>query len=65
MKYMYDIFLDKLDCGNLVGTNGDMVFDTESEAQADADDYIISELSNEYNAKPSEFRVEIYLGREY
>lgn len=61
---MYDIFLDKLDCGNLVGTNGDIVFDTESEAQADAD-YIISELSNEYNVKPSEFRVEIYLGREY
>ena len=45
MIYMYDIFLDKLDCGNLVGTNGDIVFDTESEAQADAD-YIISELSN-------------------
>ena len=64
MIYMYDIFLDKLDCGNLVGTNGDIVFDTESEAQADAD-YIISELSNEYNVKPSEFRVEIYLGREY
>lgn len=65
MKYMYDIFLDKLDGGNLVGTNSNIVFDTESEAQADADDYIISELSNEYNAKPSEFRVEIYLGREY
>lgn len=62
--YMYDIFLDKLERGSLVGTNGDLTFDTKEEAQADADDYIISELSKEYNAKVNEFRVQIYLGRE-
>lgn len=62
--YMYNIFLDKLEQGNLVGTNGDLTFDTEAEAQADADDYIISELSKEYNAKVNEFRVQIYLGRQ-
>lgn len=62
--YMYDIFLDKLAQGNLVGTSGDLTFDTEEQAQADADDYIISELSKEYNAEVSEFRVQIYLGRQ-
>ena len=60
MKYMYDIFLDKLDCGNLVGTNGDLEFDTKEEAQADADDYIISELSKEYCRPVSDFDVLIY-----
>ena len=60
-KFLYDITLEDKN----IGDSGDLEFDTKEEAQADADDYIISELSNEYNAKPSEFRVEIYLGREY
>lgn len=62
--YMYDIFLDKLEQGSLVGNSGDLTFETEADAKADADDYIGSELSAEYNADINEFRVQIYLGRE-
>ena len=59
-KYGYEIYLDSLDQGNLVGTNGDLEFYTEAEAQADADDYIISELSKEYGIVARKFRVEIF-----
>lgn len=55
-KYLYNIRLD----GQIVGDNGDLEFITKEEAQADADDYIISELSKEYNKKVSDFIVEIY-----
>jgi hypothetical protein len=59
-KYVYEIYLDSLAQGNLVGTNGDIEFDTEAEAQADADDYIISSLSEEYGKPVRDFRVKIY-----
>ena len=59
-KYLYDIFLDDLPQGNCVGSSGDLEFDTKEEAQADADDYIISELSKEYDRRVREFRVDVY-----
>lgn len=59
-KYLYDIFLDDLPQGNCVGDQGEREFDTIEEAQADADDFIISELSKEYNKPAKDFRVEIY-----
>ena len=55
-KLLYDIFLD----GACVGNQGDGEFYTEVEAQADADDYIISELSAEYNRPVSDFKVTVY-----
>jgi hypothetical protein len=57
--YEYEIYLDSLEQGNLVGTNGDLVFYTEGAAQADADDYIISTLSEEYGKPVRDFRVKI------
>ena len=44
----------------VVGDNGDLEFETEQEAQADADDYIISELADEFNVQCNEFEVEIW-----
>lgn len=58
-KYVYEIYLDSLEQGNLVGTNGDLEFEIEAEAQADADDYIISSLSEEYGKTAKDFRVKI------
>ena len=60
MKYIYEIYLDCLEQGNLVGTSGDLEFDTETEAQADADYFILCSLSEEYNKPVREFRVKIY-----
>ena len=54
--YLYDIFLD----GAYIGDQGDGEFRTKEEAQADADDYIISELSAEYNRPVSDFKVTVY-----
>lgn len=59
-KYLYDIFLDDLPQGSCVANSGDFEFDTEEEAQADADDFIISELSKEYDRPVRDFRVGIY-----
>lgn len=59
-NYLYDIYLDDLPQGNLVGNSGDLYFETEEQAQADADDYIISELSKEYGRPAKDFRVDIY-----
>lgn len=61
MKYiwLYDIYLDKLDSGNLVGDNGEMSFKTKEEALKDANDYI-EDLAKEYNSDSSEFRIVFY-----
>lgn len=59
--YEYEIYLDSLEQGRcLVGTNGDLVFYTEEAAQADADDYIISALSKEYDKPARDFRVKMF-----
>ena len=59
--WLYDITLN----GQLVGDQGDGEFDTKEEARADADDYIISGLCKEYNAKPKDFVVDCYQGKMY
>ena len=55
-KILYDITLDEM----VVGNSGDMEFDTEAEAKADANDFIIGELSKEYNREIDDFKVLIY-----
>ena len=50
----------KLIISYYIGDSGDLEFDTKEEAQADADDYIISELSKEYCRPVSDFDVLIY-----
>lgn len=54
--WIYDILLDN----KTVGYSGDLEFDNKEEAQADADDYIISELEKEYNRRPKDFKVICY-----
>ena len=53
--YIYDILLNDF----CVGNSGDGIFDTEEEARADADDYIIY-LADEHKVKPKDFKVVIY-----
>ena len=60
VKYAYDIYLDKLDNGNLVGDNGEMSFKTKEEALKDANDFIEEDLAKVYNSDPSEFRIVFY-----
>ena len=55
-KWLYNISLDDY----IVGNQGDEEFDTKEEAQADADDYIISMLEKEYDAPHSLFEVNCY-----
>ena len=59
-KWLYDIVLPRDGKYILVGDQGDEEFDTKEEARADADDYIISMLEKEYNAKAREFEVNCY-----
>lgn len=59
-EYEYEIFLNDLDGGNLVGTNGDVSFKTEKEAIKDAKDYINKHLMYEYRRKEQDFRIVIY-----
>ena len=54
--WIYDIILK----GKCVGNSGDFEFKTKDEARADADDYCISELSNEYGVEPRDFKINIY-----
>jgi hypothetical protein len=61
IKYIYDIFCPD---DTFAGDSGDLIFDTKEEALADAHDYILSYLADEYNLKPSDFNIEIYEGRE-
>lgn len=55
-KYIYDIFLNEV----MVGDSGDEIFDTENEALADAHDYIISYLADEFKKQANEFEIQIY-----
>ena len=55
LMWAYDITLD----GKHVGDNGDLWFETEEEAKADADDYIISFLEKEYGRPPRDFVTEV------
>lgn len=55
-KWLYDIFLND----NLIGDSGDLEFDTKTEAKADADDYILSSLCEEYKVNPRDFEIQIY-----
>ena len=55
-KFLYDIKLDK----RIVGDSGDMEFDTEEEARADANKFIRDELSKEYNRKIIDFKILLY-----
>lgn len=57
--WLYDIYLDKLEQGNLVGDNGEMSFKTKEEALKDANAFI-EDLAKEYNSDPSEFRIVFY-----
>ena len=55
-KYIYDIILNEV----MVGDSGDEIFDTKAEALADAHDYIISYLADEYKKQVNEFEIQIY-----
>lgn len=59
MEWMYDIMLND----KVVGTSGDLTFETYGDALADAHDYILSILEKEYEAKAYEFKVNVYEGR--
>ena len=56
-EFIYDIYLDGF---GTVGNSGDEIFDTEDEARADAHDYIISYLADEYKCTPKDFEIYIY-----
>lgn len=56
--YIYDIRLKENDL--LVGDSGDGIFDTEEEARADADDYIISCLETGYGKTYKDFEIILY-----
>lgn len=55
-KFLYDVKLDE----QIVGDSGDMEFDTEEEARADANKFIRDELSKEYNRKIIDFKILLY-----
>ena len=60
-RWVYDIYLDDLDSGNLVGENcEDEDFETAEEARRDARGFIVGELCEEYNRKEEEFRIKCY-----
>ena len=54
--FIYDVLLND----ELVGDSGDEIFDTKAEAQADADDLIISALEDEYKKPYSAFEIVFY-----
>lgn len=55
-KYLYDITLD----GNIVGDSGDIEFDTEDTAKADANKYIAAALVPEYRRDINDFKIVLY-----
>ena len=57
-KWIYDIFLDDSDVA--IANSGDEIFDTKEEALADAHDYILSYLADEYKRQANEFEIQIY-----
>ena len=54
--WVYDIKLR----GVWVGDNGDVEFETEAEALADAHDLILSALEDEFDADCKEFEIKTY-----
>lgn len=59
-RWVFDIYLDDLPSGNLVGENNENEdFETQEEAEQDAKGYIYY-LCEEYDRKESDFRVEYY-----
>ena len=60
MKYEYEIYLNSLTEGCLVGTNGDKIFNTEDEANKDALNFIVEDLSKEYEKFVNDFTIKVY-----
>lgn len=58
--YEYEIYLDDLSHGSLVGDNGDLSFNSEKEAILDAKDYINNYLVKDYNVSRDSFRIKTY-----
>ena len=54
--YGYDIILNK----KMIAFSGDEEFTTIEEAKADAKNYIISDLENEYKARHNDFEVAVW-----
>ena len=59
-RWVYDIYLDDLETGNLVGDNGEEDFETKEEAEKDAKLFITRHLCEEYNRNENEFRIKYY-----
>lgn len=59
-KYAYEIYLNSLSQGNLVGDNGDKEFNSKDKAHEDALNFITSELSKEYNKPVKDFKIKVY-----
>lgn len=62
--WLYDIYCDSLEQGNLVGTEGGMEFSSKEIAIKDAEEYIKNSLMEEYGKEFKDFRIEVYEGRE-
>ena len=56
----YDIYLNTLEDGSLVGTSGDIDFKSFEEAQKDAASYIQNGLCEEYNTNEENFIIKCY-----
>lgn len=59
-KYAYEIYLNSLSQGNLVGDNGDKEFNSKDKAHEDALNFITSELSKEYSKPVKDFKIKVY-----
>lgn len=59
MEYIYDIYLDD----ELVGDSGDEIFDDETQAKLDAEDYIGNYLTEEYDRPTKDFEM-VLLGKD-
>ena len=60
MKIVWSYDISCEDMGICVADSNDQEFETKEEALADAHDYIISELSDEYEMDVSSFNVTCY-----
>ena len=58
--YEYEIFLDDLKHGSLVGDNGEHYFHSKKAAIEDAKDYINKHLMDEYKREEKDFRILVY-----
>lgn len=59
MKYIYEIYLNDGEDGSLIGDSGEEIFDSESEARADAEEYI-QDLLIDYGCHRSDLELCIY-----